>query len=66
MKEWYPCVNFERCGNKIPFSDRDEEFYISQGWTNPDGSVKKPKRCRACRDERKRNNGDEKYQQKYN
>lgn len=37
------CVD---CGNDFQFTDRDQEFFASKGFTPP-------KRCRPCRDIKK-------------
>ncbi|MHC4459413.1 MAG: zinc-ribbon domain containing protein [Planctomycetota bacterium] len=41
------CVD---CGNKFNFSTEEQEFYIQRGF-------QEPKRCKDCRDKRKRERG---------
>jgi len=39
------CVD---CGDEFVFTARDQAFYHEQGFTN------EPKRCKSCRDKRKK------------
>lgn len=58
--EKYPCIEPD-CSNTIYFGDRDRDYYIQRGWTDPKtGEPVKPKRCRSCRLRREK----EKQQQK--
>lgn len=49
----YKCRNFNKCGNMIVFTERDNEFFVQKGWVDEDGRVQKPKYCKPCRLERK-------------
>lgn len=46
------------CGRAFEFSVREQEFFKDKGFTNPDGSIRLPKRCRNCRRQRKTQNVD--------
>lgn len=37
----------EDCGQEFVFTARDQEFYAEKGFNN------EPKRCKACRDQKK-------------
>jgi hypothetical protein len=41
------------CGTEFVFTVREQEFYAQNGFTEP-------KRCKPCRDARKRSNGNRK------
>lgn len=43
------CVD---CGAEFLFTVRDQEFYAEKGFTN------EPKRCKACRDKKKAQKGN--------
>ena len=53
MNNSYPCIE-PGCTNRVYFSPRDEEFYRQKGWTDPQGNVIKPKRCKYHREMRKK------------
>jgi len=55
-KEEYKCIT-PGCTNTIVFAAVDEVFYRKMGWVNQDGTVRKPRRCKECRDSRKKLKG---------
>lgn len=49
----YECIEPD-CQNIIYFGSKDRDYYISQGWIDNNGEPVRPKRCRTCRERRKR------------
>lgn len=41
------------CGRNFEFTVQEQEFFKDKNFTNLDGSVRLPKRCRNCRRQRK-------------
>lgn len=44
--EEYKCINYDRCGGMVFFSDKEKEFFASKGFD-------KPKRCKKCLQEKR-------------
>jgi hypothetical protein len=52
-KERYLC-NVPGCKEYIIFGERDQEFYIQNGWVDEAGNINKPKKCKMHRAEAKK------------